>query len=143
MTIQKSDPDVIVGHEFLGVSLDILLGRIKDLKADHWSRIGRFRRPKLFLGKPGTNLKLLCGRLVCDLASDGAKVRGSTSFFGRRQCASRSEDLWTPTGWSRLRSMLEKHVDHCASNALHVHDHCFVRHVPTLTDAADTDERTR
>ena len=75
VTIQKSDPDVIVGHEFLGVSLDVLLGRMKDLKADHWSRIGRFRRTKMNMGKPGTNLRLLYGRLVCDLASDGAKVR--------------------------------------------------------------------
>jgi len=75
VTIQKSDPDVIVGHEFLGVSLDVLLGRMKDLNADHWSRIGRFRRAKMNLGRPGTNLKLLYGRLVCDLASDGAKVR--------------------------------------------------------------------
>lgn len=81
VTIQKSDPDVIVGHEFLGISLDVLLGRMKDLRADHWSRIGRFRRTKMNLGKPGTNLKLLYGRLVCDLASDGAKVRDSSSFL--------------------------------------------------------------
>ena len=87
VTTQKSDPDVIVGHEFLGVSLEVLLGRMKDLKADHWSRIGRFRRTKMNLGRPGTNLRLLYGRLVCDLASDGAKVRGSTSFFGRRRCS--------------------------------------------------------
>jgi len=70
-----------MGHEFLGVSLDVLLGRMKDLKADHWSRIGRFRRTKMNLGRPGTNLRLLYGRLVCDLASDGAKVRGSGSSF--------------------------------------------------------------
>ena len=81
MTIQKSDPDVIVGNEFLGVSLDVLLGRMRDLRADHWSRIGRFRRIKMNLGRPGTNLRLLYGRLVCDLASDGAKVRNLSSFF--------------------------------------------------------------
>ena len=81
VTIQKSDPDVIVGHEFLGVSLDVLLGRMKDLKTDNWSRIGRFQRTRMNLGRPGTNLKLLYGRLVCDLASDGAKVRNSDTFF--------------------------------------------------------------
>lgn len=70
-----------MGHEFLGVSLDVLLGRMKDLRADHWSRIGRFRRTKMNLGRPGTNLRLLYGRLVCDLASDGAKVRGPSSSF--------------------------------------------------------------
>lgn len=75
MTIYKADPDIIVGFEFLGVSLDILLNRMRDLKADHWSRLGRFRRSKWpNIGKQGTNIRFLNGRLLCDLASDGAKV---------------------------------------------------------------------
>ena len=75
MTLHKADPDVIVGHEFLGVSLDVLLHRMRELKADHWSRIGRFRRSKWpNIGRQGTNLRFLSGRLLCDLASDGAKV---------------------------------------------------------------------
>ena len=75
MTIFKSDPDIIVGHEFLGVSLDVLLNRMRDLKADHWSRMGRFRRSKWpNIGRQGTNLKFINGRLLCDLASEGAKV---------------------------------------------------------------------
>ncbi|KAF7983750.1 hypothetical protein HWV62_19727 [Athelia sp. TMB] len=74
ITIYKADPDVIVGHEFLGVSLDVLLYRMKELKAEHWSRIGRFRRAKWpNIGKQGSNLKFLNGRMLCDLASDGAK----------------------------------------------------------------------
>lgn len=78
VTIQKADPDVIIGHEIVGVSLDVLLLRLRELKADHWSRIGRFRRSKWpAIGKQGTNLKFLNGRLLCDLASDGAKVRDS------------------------------------------------------------------
>jgi len=76
VTLHKADPDVIVGHEFLGVSLDVLLHRMRDLKVDHWSRIGRFRRSRWpVIGKQGSNLKFLNGRLMCDLASDGAKVR--------------------------------------------------------------------
>ena len=76
VTVHKSDPDVIIGHEFLGVSLDVLLHRMRDLKVDHWSRIGRFRRSRWpMIGKQGSNLKFLNGRLMCDLASDGAKVR--------------------------------------------------------------------
>lgn len=75
VTLHKADPDVIVGHEFLGVSLDVLLHRMRELKADHWSRIGRFRRSKWpNIGRQGTNLRFLSGRLLCDLASDGAKV---------------------------------------------------------------------
>ncbi|KAI0285991.1 hypothetical protein BGY98DRAFT_944374 [Russula aff. rugulosa BPL654] len=47
---------------------------MRDLKADHWFRIGRFRRTKWpGIGRQGTNLRFLYGRLVCDLASDGAK----------------------------------------------------------------------
>lgn len=74
--IHKADPDVIVGHDFLGVSLDVLLHRMRELKADHWSRIGRFRRSTWpHVGKQGSNIKFLNGRMLCDLASDGAKVR--------------------------------------------------------------------
>lgn len=76
VSLQKVDPDVIVGHEFSGVTLDVLLGRMKELKADHWSRIGRFRRSRWpNIGKQGSNIKFLAGRLMCDLASDAAKVR--------------------------------------------------------------------
>lgn len=76
VTLFKADPDVLVGHEFLGVSLDVLLGRMKDLGAEHWSRLGRFRRAKWIpIGKQGSNIKFLSGRLLCDLASDGARVR--------------------------------------------------------------------
>ncbi|KAI0676013.1 hypothetical protein C8Q78DRAFT_963901 [Trametes maxima] len=74
VTLHKADPDVIVGHEFLGVSLDVLLHRMRELKADHWSRIGRFRRSKWpNIGRQGTNIRFMNGRLLCDLASDGAK----------------------------------------------------------------------
>jgi DNA polymerase alpha subunit A len=75
-SINKADPDIIVGHDFSGASLDVLLHRLRDLKVDHWSRLSRFRRSKWpNIGKQGTNVKFLNGRMLCDLASDGAKVR--------------------------------------------------------------------
>ena len=78
VTIYKADPDILIGHDFLGVSLDVLLSRMKDVKADHWSRLGRFRRAKWIpIGRQGTNIKFLAGRMLCDLASDGARVRHS------------------------------------------------------------------
>ncbi|KAF8337259.1 ribonuclease H-like domain-containing protein [Amanita rubescens] len=46
ISIFKVDPDVIIGHEFLNLSLDVLLHRMRELKTDHWSRLGRFRRSK-------------------------------------------------------------------------------------------------
>ncbi|KAJ7717680.1 DNA polymerase family B-domain-containing protein [Mycena metata] len=80
--IYRADPDIIVGHEFLGVSLDVLLHRMKELKADHWSRLGRFRRSKWpSIGKQGSNLRFLSGRLLCDLGSDGAKTMISSTTW--------------------------------------------------------------
>ncbi|KAL5492315.1 POL1 [Sanghuangporus weigelae] len=89
VTIYKSDPDVIVGHDFLGVSLDVLLTRMRDLKADNWSRIGRFRRTRWpNIGRQGTNMKFLNGRLLCDLASDGAKgMISSTTWSLTEMCS--------------------------------------------------------
>ncbi|KAI0048775.1 hypothetical protein FA95DRAFT_1678116 [Auriscalpium vulgare] len=89
VTLHKADPDVIVGHEFLGVSLDILLHRMRELKADHFSRLGRFRRSKWpNIGRQGTNLKFLNGRMLCDLASDGAKsMISSTTWSLTEMCS--------------------------------------------------------
>jgi hypothetical protein len=57
---------------------------MKELKADHWSRIGRFRRSRWpNVGRQGTNLKFLNGRMLCDLASDGAKVYHSSDHKNR------------------------------------------------------------
>jgi len=73
-TIQRHDPDVIIGHSFLGNTFEALLYRMKELKADHWSRLGRFRRKTFNISKAGSNVRLLAGRLVADLSSDAAKV---------------------------------------------------------------------
>ena len=73
-TIQRHDPDVIVGHNFLGNTFEALLYRLKELKADHWSRIGRFRRKTFNISKAGSNVRLMAGRLIADLSSDAAKV---------------------------------------------------------------------
>ncbi|KAH7920526.1 hypothetical protein BV22DRAFT_1073766 [Leucogyrophana mollusca] len=88
IVLHKADPDVLVGHDFLGVSLDVLLGRMKDLKAEHWSRLGRFRRAKFpMVGRQGMNLKFLNGRLLCDLASDGARsMISSTTWSLTEMC---------------------------------------------------------
>ncbi|KAG8710371.1 DNA-directed DNA polymerase alpha catalytic subunit pol1 [Ceratobasidium sp. 423] len=89
-TLHKHDPDVIVGHEFSGFTLDLLLWRMRELKVEHWSRLGRFRRSKwMNIGKQGTNIKFMQGRLLCDLASDGAKsMIQSTSWSLTEMCQS-------------------------------------------------------
>ncbi|KAG0300532.1 DNA-directed DNA polymerase alpha catalytic subunit pol1 [Dissophora globulifera] len=73
--IRSTDPDVIVGHNFVGFDLDVLLHRMKHAKADHWSSIGRLRRtvwPKLQAGAGGMGdttaqeKSIMSGRLMCD-----------------------------------------------------------------------------
>ncbi|KAJ3125693.1 DNA-directed DNA polymerase alpha catalytic subunit pol1 [Nowakowskiella sp. JEL0407] len=69
------DPDVIVGHNFVGFGLDVLLRRMKDLNINFWSRIGRLQRktwPKLQSGPGGIGettfeeRAVVSGRLICD-----------------------------------------------------------------------------
>jgi DNA polymerase alpha subunit A len=86
-TIVRHDPDVIVGHDFSDLELDVLLNRLKDLKVDNFSRIGRFRRknwPKLTAGR---NTHLLNGRLILDLSSDGSRgIIDSTTWSLTEMC---------------------------------------------------------
>ncbi|KAI7858123.1 DNA polymerase family B-domain-containing protein [Circinella umbellata] len=73
--IHVADPDVIVGHNFAGFDLDVLLHRMKNLNTQHWHKLGRFKRkfwPKLQQGAGGTGeatyqeRMFMSGRLVCD-----------------------------------------------------------------------------
>ncbi len=86
--IQHSDPDVIVGHELTGVGLDVLLHRMRDLKADHWSRIGRLRRSKWPGLSQYRNPTLLTGRLICDIASDCGKSMITSTTWSLTEMAS-------------------------------------------------------
>lgn len=88
-TIQRYDPDVIVGHDFVKGELDVLLHRMRDNKADHWSRIGRLRRPKWPRLRGGFNGGLLRGRLICDLKSEGVRPTiTSTTWSMTEMCLS-------------------------------------------------------
>lgn len=74
--LQQTDPDVIVGHNWSGFDLDVLLHRMKDCSvANNWSCLGRLRRskmPVLQAGAGGTGeatwgeRAVTSGRLVCD-----------------------------------------------------------------------------
>ncbi|RCI00936.1 DNA-directed DNA polymerase alpha catalytic subunit pol1, partial [Rhizopus stolonifer] len=73
--IHMCDPDVIVGHNFAGFDLDVLLHRMKALNIQHWHRLGRLKRkhwPKLQAGAGGAGEStyqerlIMSGRLVCD-----------------------------------------------------------------------------
>lgn len=69
------DPDVIVGHNFVGFDLDVLLHRMSRLKIPQWSKLGRLRRtqmPKLQANAGGMGQatwgekQTMAGRLICD-----------------------------------------------------------------------------
>lgn len=83
-TIHRYDPDVIVGHNFLGSSFEALLYRFKENKTEDWGRIGRFRRGKnkaIPISKGKSNHRLMAGRLVADLSSDAARgIISSTTW---------------------------------------------------------------
>lgn len=76
--VKKYDPDVFIGHRLEGVTLDILLHRMKDLGVTQWSNFGRRQRkafPEKFNRSNGRyNLFLirdmLAGRLLCDISND-------------------------------------------------------------------------
>ncbi|CAG8497514.1 9446_t:CDS:10, partial [Ambispora gerdemannii] len=73
--IARTDPDVLIGHNFIGFDLDILLHRMKEHKVQEWSKIGRLHRsiwPKLQSGAGGMSEStydekaVVSGRLICD-----------------------------------------------------------------------------
>ena len=78
--IERSDPDVLMGHQLQDVDYPILLSRFREKKTPGWHRVGRLRRhdwPKN-MGKGGssffTERQLISGRLLCDVANDMGRV---------------------------------------------------------------------
>lgn len=72
----RYDPDLLLGHNFWGFDLGVLLARMRACKVDFWSRVGRLNWSQWPKGK-GASLggtteaswaerQLVCGRLVCD-----------------------------------------------------------------------------
>eukprot|EP00667_Euglena_gracilis_P000356 EG_transcript_356 len=73
--IQRTDPDMFVGHNFMGFDLDVLLHRLAANNIGNWSRIGKLRlrqMPRLQTGAGGTGEStweekaVMSGRLVAD-----------------------------------------------------------------------------
>ena len=78
--MQKTDPDVLMGHRLDDIDYGLLLSRMREKKTPGWHRIGRLKRsawPKT-MGKGNSFFSdrlLASGRLLCDLANDLGKVR--------------------------------------------------------------------
>lgn len=78
--MERTDPDVLMGHQLQDVDYPILLSRMRERKTPGWHRIGRMKRsewPKN-MGKGGSSFfserQLISGRLICDIANDMGKV---------------------------------------------------------------------
>ena len=84
--LEKSDPDVLMGHQLQDVDYSILLSRMRERKTPGWHRIGRMKRsewPKS-MGKGGGSFfaerQLVSGRFLCDIANDMGKVSNPKAF---------------------------------------------------------------
>ena len=73
--LKSEDPDVLIGHNFLGFHLDVLLHRCQAWHIPNWSILGRLKlreMPKLQPGPGGlgesthSEKEVVAGRLVCD-----------------------------------------------------------------------------
>ncbi|PVZ99583.1 hypothetical protein BB558_004382 [Smittium angustum] len=73
--LARTDPDIIIGHNYLGFLLDVMLHRMRAGKVADWSKLGRMKRhiwPKLQAGVGGmsestfSERQVMAGRVVCD-----------------------------------------------------------------------------
>ncbi|KJE89758.1 DNA polymerase alpha subunit I [Capsaspora owczarzaki ATCC 30864] len=84
-TIGQADPDMLIGHNFVGFDLDVLLHRMQDLSVRTWSKLGRLRRSQMprLSNHHGSDASfgeriVLSGRLTADMylqAKDLVKAR--------------------------------------------------------------------
>ncbi|KAJ2900497.1 DNA-directed DNA polymerase alpha catalytic subunit pol1, partial [Coemansia aciculifera] len=121
--MQRADPDVLVAHNFYGFDLSVLLHRMRALRIDGWSKLGRLRRsqwPRTQASGDSSwaERQIVAGRVVCDtyLASKDlirAKSYSLSSLASQELLIHREEIPF------------ERIPDHFASAKLLLH---FVRH---------------
>ncbi|KAI4118514.1 MAG: hypothetical protein LQ345_001448 [Seirophora villosa] len=131
--LERTDPDVLMGHQLQDVDYPILLSRLRERKTPGWHRIGRMKRsdwPKS-MGKGGSSFfserQLISGRLLCDIANDMGK-----SLMTKCQSWSMTEmsQLYLANGnerrdidsdealksWAKTRQGLLNYVNHCEAD---------------------------
>lgn len=135
--LERSDPDVLMGHQLQDVDYPVLLSRFKEKKTPGWHKIGRIRRsewPKSF-GKGNASFfserQLISGRLLCDVANDMGK-----SLMTKCQSWSLTEmcELYLGEGnprreidndvalktWASSRDGLLNYVNHCEADTFFI-----------------------
>ncbi|KAI4147794.1 MAG: hypothetical protein LQ341_001718, partial [Variospora aurantia] len=131
--LERTDPDVLMGHQLQDIEYPILLSRLRERKTPGWHRIGRMKRndwPKN-MGKGGSSFfserQLISGRLLCDIANDMGK-----SLMAKCQSWSMTEmsQLYLANGnerrdidsdealksWAKTRQGLLNYVNHCEAD---------------------------
>lgn len=135
--LERSDPDVLMGHQLQDVTYPVLLSRFKEKKTPGWHKIGRMRRsewPKSF-GKGNASFfserQLISGRLLCDVANEMGK-----SLMTKCQSWSLTEmcELYLGEGnprreidndvalktWATSRDGLLNYVNHCEADTFFI-----------------------
>ncbi|KAJ2412770.1 DNA-directed DNA polymerase alpha catalytic subunit pol1 [Coemansia sp. IMI 209128] len=121
--MQRADPDILVAHNFYGFDLSVLLHRMRALRIDGWSKLGRMRRsqwprPQASGDSSWAERQIVAGRVVCDtyLASkDLIRAKSySLSSLATQELMIHREEI-----------PFEKIPDHYNSSKLLLH---FVRH---------------
>lgn len=133
-TIKEVDPDMLIGHNFVGFTLNTLLQRMQELRVSDWSALGRLdlkRFPRLQSGVTGTyqEREVCCGRLIVDsysLAREYFKssnykllalskemkltgiIRGNTIF--EPGASKLSEECWNSS--TQLSDIILQHCNH-------------------------------
>eukprot|EP00946_MAST-07B_sp_MAST-7B-sp1_P002978 g2978.t1 len=92
--ISKFDPDILVGHNILGHSVDVLMHRMSKLKVSNWSRLGRlnlatFPRAYRSNARPGQRNfdRLAVGRLIVDTYTTAKELVRSESVYSLKALA--------------------------------------------------------
>eukprot|EP00808_Paulinella_micropora_P011422 g78076.t1 len=83
--IHRRDPDVLLGHNIVGIDLEVLLSRMQALKVGFWSRLGRLNRKVPMSKGSDANFSMvdrgLCaGRLVCDTMDSAKELTRHTTY---------------------------------------------------------------
>ncbi|KAI8373058.1 DNA polymerase family B-domain-containing protein [Radiomyces spectabilis] len=130
--IYTSDPDVIVGHNFAGFDLDVLLHRMKALNTPQWHKLGRLKRkmwPKLQSGAGGVGEStyqekmIMSGRLICDTYLTSKDLIRSKSYrltdLAQSQLKITREDIQfdKTASYYEQASTLVHLIRHCAFDA--------------------------
>jgi len=81
--LAQIDPDVIMGHDLVDFTLDVLLTRMSKHNVDNWSRLGRLKRkfmPKLKGFTKMVDRLVTSGRVLCDLKMSAKELIRCRSY---------------------------------------------------------------